>query len=71
MSAGLSTDKAGSDTPRTDALLLEINEGRVYENDSPVADLARQLERELRAMTDYAELASDVIKRAKIMGERP
>jgi hypothetical protein len=57
-----------SDTPRTDALLAR----------TPIADLnradlvnhARQLERELRVMTDYAELASDVIKRAKIMGER-
>ena len=36
-----------SGTPRTDALLLEINEGRTYDNDGPIADLCRQLEREL------------------------
>lgn len=40
-----------SDTPRTDALLLEINEGRVYENDGPVANLARELEREIEKLT--------------------
>ena len=36
-----------SETPRTDALLLEINEGRTYDNDGLIADLCRQLEREL------------------------
>ena len=36
-----------SDTPRTDALLLVINEGRTHETESPMAIHARQLEREL------------------------
>jgi hypothetical protein len=36
-------------TPMTDALLLELNEGRVYETDSPLADFARSLERSLAA----------------------
>lgn len=36
-----------SATPRTDALLLEINEGRVYETVGPVTELACTLEREL------------------------
>lgn len=31
-------------TPRADALLLVINEGRTYETDGPLADLTRQLE---------------------------
>ena len=44
-----------SDTPRTDALLLRINEGRVYKDDGPEADLTRQLERENTRLT--AELA--------------
>ena len=35
------------ETPRTDALLLEINEGRVHKENGPVADLAKELEREL------------------------
>lgn len=38
-----------SDTPRTDALLFTINEGRVHENDGPVARIARHFERELAA----------------------
>ena len=33
-------------TPETDALLLEINEGRTYKDNGPTADLARKLERE-------------------------
>lgn len=46
---------AMSDTPRTDALLLEINEGRVYKDNGPRADLCRQLERELKAAKSDAE----------------
>lgn len=41
-----------SDTPRTDALLLEINEGRVYETDGPTADLCRQLERDMAGLRE-------------------
>lgn len=33
-----------SSTPRTDALLLQINEGRVYKDEGPLADLCRELE---------------------------
>lgn len=59
-----------SDTPRTDA--AEAAWDRDGGGDvRRVFSLARRLESELRAMTDYAELASDVIKRAKVMGERP
>jgi hypothetical protein len=59
-----------SDTPRTDAAeaAWERDGGGSVQR---LFSLARQLERELAAMTDYAELASDVIKRAKVMGERP
>ncbi len=46
-----------TDTPRTDALLAEINEGRCFDQDGPVADFSRQLERELAAMTTRAESA--------------
>lgn len=35
------------DTPRTDALLLETHEGRVYEHHGSMVEHARQLEREL------------------------
>lgn len=38
-------------TPRTDALLLEVNEGRVYETNGPIADFARTLEREIERLT--------------------
>lgn len=34
-------------TPRTDALLLEINEGRTFDHYGPTVNLARTLEREL------------------------
>jgi hypothetical protein len=34
-----------SDTPLTDSLLLEINEGRTYETVGPITELARTLER--------------------------
>lgn len=37
---------SATDTPETDALLLVINEGRVYNTDGPVDNLARRLERE-------------------------
>ncbi|MFH1010326.1 MAG: hypothetical protein V1784_03725, partial [bacterium] len=40
---------AAAPTPRIDALLLTINEGRTYANDGPITDIARQLERELAA----------------------
>lgn len=42
-------------TPRTDALLLEINEGRVYEENGPLANHARQLERELAEERSYRQ----------------
>lgn len=45
-----------SKTPRTDALLLAINEGRTYEDDGPQAGLCRQLEEQL------AEARADVIR---------
>lgn len=50
--AGGDTPSAGNlavsaaPTPETDELLLEINEGRRYENDGAMADFARKLERE-------------------------
>ena len=34
-----------TDTPETDSLLLEINEGRVSKEDGPTADLCREMER--------------------------
>lgn len=36
-------------TPRTDALLLEINEGRAHLTESPMTEHARELETELAA----------------------
>lgn len=49
------------DTPITDKLLLKINEGRVYENEGPMAELARSLERIARttaeAITSMREAA--------------
>lgn len=61
---------AGTPTPRTDSILREINEGRVYKNDGPLADFARTLEREadsLRAERDEAveKLAGRESYRAK------
>ena len=41
-----------SATPRVDALMLEINEGRTYETVGPLTDLARQLEAENAALSD-------------------
>ena len=56
-----------TDTPLTDALLLEINEGRIpasisatwHKHDGPIVDLTRRLERErgelIRAITQVLE----------------
>lgn len=41
-------------TPRTDALLLEINEGRTYKHEGVIANFARQLERELADAKEHA-----------------
>jgi hypothetical protein len=50
-----------SNTPRTDALLLNINEGAVYDYDGPVPDLCRELEAALTAANArIAELEKDV-----------
>lgn len=55
-----------SETPRTDALLLEINEGRTYENYGPKADLCRSLERETIALSaQVRELNEQGLKRTK------
>ena len=43
-----------SDTPRTEKLLLEINEGRAYITVGPIAELCRELERELAAVKKAA-----------------
>lgn len=48
-----------SDTPRTDALLLKINEGRVYKDHGPVTNLAFELEREVAALRDACQVALD------------
>ena len=69
-------------TPMTDALLLEINEGRTYEAAGPMADFSRRLEimcAELAealdyALTmgpngDYAKVHADKAKYAKMKGE--
>lgn len=59
-------EQQGAPTPRVDALLLEVDEGRVYKDYGPTVDLARQLERELAAIRealtgeDYASLPSDI-----------
>lgn len=66
--------KKATPAPRTDALLTKLLHGEGLPQDAAfkaLQDHAYELERELQAMTDYAELASDVIKRAKVMGERP
>jgi hypothetical protein len=50
-----------SKTPRTDDLLIRINEGRTYETVGPLSDHARQLETELeKARADLGE-ALDLI----------
>lgn len=64
-------------TPRTDATEAEAKAViGAHDCDAILREQcawkwARDLERELRAMTDYAELASDVLKRARVLGERP
>ncbi len=49
-----------SKTPRTNALLLEINEGRVYVHDGPIVDLCRQLETELSNLQSHESTARPV-----------
>ena len=50
-------------TPRTDELLLELNEGRVYATEGPVVNLCHQLETELSALqSDNAKLREDLVK---------
>jgi hypothetical protein len=49
---GAPMTSAVSETPRTDALLLQINEGRVYETGGPMEQHARSLELALREATD-------------------
>lgn len=51
---------ADGPTPETDALLLIINEGRVYDDNGPLADLARTLER--RTNKALRELAAEAAK---------
>lgn len=51
-------------TPRTDALLLEINEGRTYDQDGPIADLCREFEH------DRYELAKSLIELLAVSWER-
>jgi hypothetical protein len=46
------TDDKSIPTPRTDAFLLEINEGRVYITEGPIPTFCRQLEIELTASAD-------------------
>ena len=50
-----------SDTPRTDELLIEINEGRVYETVGPITELSRTLERELAAVQKEIEELKGII----------
>lgn len=51
-----------SETPRVDALLLQVNEGRVYDTNGPVAELARTLEREVIALREKSQFDDAVIK---------
>ena len=44
-----------TDTPETDALLFTINEGRTYETEGPIEELARRLERERNEARRKAE----------------
>ena len=54
-----------ANTPVTDALLLEINEGRVYKTVGPVTELCREFESALREYYAAAEVnirtARDII----------
>jgi hypothetical protein len=55
-------------TPETDALLLELNEGRVYAHNGPIADYARKLECE---RNKFREMAYDEMSvRLDIQRER-
>lgn len=70
-----------SDTPETDALLLKINEGRVYRDEGPIQEHARKLERErdhvrsaiinaLRFIEDIDELSPrGMVELEKILSE--
>jgi len=49
MTTELRAQLSDTPTPRTDALLLIVNEGRVYADEGPIVKLSRQLERELAA----------------------
>lgn len=53
------------ETPRTDALLLDINEGRTYGSEGPLCELARQLERELAEMIEGWAAQSTRAERAE------
>lgn len=55
-------EQQGAPTPRVDALLLEVDEGRVYKDYGPTVDLARQLERELIAKTAEAERLREALE---------
>lgn len=51
-----------SKTPRTSKLLIEINEGRIYETVSPLVDHARQLETELNAAVHLVHFLSQYVE---------
>jgi len=53
-----------SKTPRTDALLIEINEGRTYDTVGPLSDHARQLESQLNEALDYIAYGFDPVAHA-------
>lgn len=46
----MTAPQAQSETPLTDVLLSAINEGRVYDQDGPLAELCRTFERKLTAL---------------------
>ena len=46
-------------TPRTDELLLEINEGRTYVDVGPLTELARTLERENQELREALQACKD------------
>lgn len=56
-----------TDTPETDALLLTINEGRTYETEGPIEELARRLERERDHARAEAERWRDNWKNGRTM----
>ena len=49
-------------TPMTDALLLRINEGRVYKDEGPMEVHARDLERKLAAVTKERDTLKRMIE---------